>query len=125
MKLAEIMRKIPKKVRFRRFWPAFCRFWPDFGLILIFFRNSVTFEPIIVEICMTTQIKAQTVYFQNMFLYILHIVSIFFNPQPKSAKNRLNQQNREIGENWEKLSKFGIFKKKSKIYIEIHILTNF
>ena len=74
---------------------------------------------------MTTQIKAQTVYFQNMFLYILHMVSIFFNLQPKSAKNRLNQQNREIGENWEKLSKFGIFKKKSKIYIEIHILTNF
>ena len=109
MKLAEIMKKIPKKFRFPRFRPDFGRFRPDFGPILIFSVKSVTFEPIIVKICMTTQIKAQTVYFQNMFLYILHMVSIFFNLQPKSAKNRLNQQNREIGENRGKLGKFGSF----------------
>ena len=35
------------------------------------FQNSITSEPLIVEICMTTQIRAKTIYFTNKDLKII------------------------------------------------------
>ena len=123
MKIEGIMKKIPKKSDFPDFTQIFPRFWPDFPKILTIFQNSRTSEPLIVEICMTTQIEAKKVYFTNMLSSIFQLMPIFFNHRSKSAKKRQNRHNRENRENRGKLGKFGIFCKNSKIYIEIHILT--
>ena len=52
--------KNPEKSDFSDFIPILPRFCPDFPKILTHFQNSITFEPHIVKICMTTQIKAKT-----------------------------------------------------------------
>ena len=89
------------------------------------FQNSRTSEPLIVEICMTTQIEAKKVYFTNMLSSILQLMPILFNHRSKTAKKRQNRHIRETRENRGKVGKFVIFCRKSKIYIEIHILTTF
>ena len=46
--------KISKKSDFTPILPRFYPILPRFFEILAIFKNSITFEPLVVEICMTT-----------------------------------------------------------------------
>jgi len=50
--------KNPEKSDLSRFYTDFTPICPDFPKIPTNFQNSITFEPHIVKICLTTQIKA-------------------------------------------------------------------
>ena len=86
MKIGGIMKTIPKNSDFPDFTPISPRIWPNFPKILTIFQNSRTYEPLIVEICMTTQIEAKKVYFTDMLSSILQLMPIFFNHRSQTAK---------------------------------------
>ena len=67
------------------------RFSENFDLFL----NFITFEPHIVEIYLTTQIKAIPVEFMHKLSLLLQRMPIFLNPPPKLAQKRDNRGNQK------------------------------
>ena len=88
--------KIPTKIKFTRFYPDFTPILIRFSENFDTFSNSITFEPHIVEICMTTQIKAIPMDFMHKLSSLLQRMPIFPNPPPKLAQKRDNRENRKI-----------------------------
>ena len=87
-------KKSPKNLIF----PILSRFYPDFDPIFRKFRHIFkfyNFEPHIVEIYLTTQIKAIPVEFMHKLSLLLQRMPIFLNPPPKLAQKRDNRGNQK------------------------------